>query len=202
MNSMSVPKAKNTGGVQSIERGCRILNILSQLASRVQETVHLVILDQGKIVYLDKIEEVRDPKSLRMASRIGMRNHAHSCAVGKVLLAFLSDRERDKIIATKGLPKLTKNTIVDGDQLKKHLAHVRAGGYAVDGEENEEGIRCVAAPVRDDRGEVVAGISISGPSVRMTRQRIHREPKEQVTKTAAEISKKLDFESGASGERG
>ncbi len=175
---------------------------LSQLASQVHETAHLVILDRGEIVYLEKIEKVSDPKSLRMASRVGMRNYAHSCAVGKVLLSFLSDRERDEIIQQKGLPKLTGNTIVNVDELKRHLVDVRAQGFAVDDEENEEGIRCVAAPVRNDRGEVIAAISISGPSVRMSMDRIHRELKGQVIKTAEEISKKLGLRIEGRVERG
>ena len=170
---------------------------LTQLASQVQETVHLVILDQGEIVYLDKVEGVSDPKSLRMVSRIGMRNYAHSCAVGKVLLAFLSDSERGAVIAQKGLPRLTKNTIVNLGQLNKHLAEVRAQGYAVDDEENEEGVRCVGAPVRNDRGKVIAAISISGPAVRMIGERIYSGLKTQVMETALEISKKLGFKTEA-----
>ncbi len=271
---MSFPNQKNTGRVQAIERGCRILEFLSrgkqaysihdisselglpkptihrilstlrhcgfvrqdelskeyrlgfrlvelgqvvldqidlrkeaepflsQLASRVQETVHLVVLDQDEIVYLDKIEKFSNLKGLRMASRIGMRNYAHSCAVGKVLLAFLPDRARDEVFAQKGLPKLTRKTIVDGGELKKHLADVRTQGYAVDDEENEEGIRCVAAPVRNDRGEVIAAISISGPSVRMTKEWIHRQLKREITKTATEISRELGFNTEVSAERG
>lgn len=99
---------------------------LTQLANRVQETVHLVILDQGEIVYLDKVQKVSDQKSLGMVSRIGMRNYAHSCAVGKVLLAFLSDSEKGKIVAQKGLPRLTDNTIVNLGKLNKHLTEVKA----------------------------------------------------------------------------
>jgi DNA-binding IclR family transcriptional regulator len=169
---------------------------LTKLANRVEETVHLVILDQGEIVYLDKVEKVSDPRSLRMVSRIGMRNYTHSCAVGKVLLAPLSDDERAQIVAKKGLPQLTKNTIVKLSKLNKHLADVRAQGYAVDDEENEEGIRCVAAPIRNDQGSVIAAISISGPTVRMTEKRIHNELKTRVMKTATEISKKLGYKTG------
>ena len=136
-----------------------------------------------------------------MASRIGMRNYAHSCAVGKVLLAFLPDSEVEGIIAQKGLPRLTKHTIVRPRELKQHLAHVRTQGYAVDDEENEEGIRCVAAPVRNDRGEVVAAISISGPSVRLTEERVHGKLKKQGMKSALEISEKLGYKSGSAKER-
>jgi len=174
---------------------------LGDLARMAQETVHLVILDQGEIVYLDKVEEVNDQRSLRMASRIGMRNYAHSCAVGKVLLETLPDVELDEIIARRGLPRLTKNTIVRLEEFKKHLANVKTQGYAIDDEENEEGIRCVAAPVRNDRGSVIAAISISGPTVRMTEKRIHNELKTRVMKTALEISKKLGYKTGPSEER-
>ena len=174
---------------------------IASLSRIVQETVHLVILDQGEIVYLDKVEEVDDQRSLRMASRIGMRNYAHSCAVGKVLLATLPDVELDEIIAQKGLQRLTKNTIVHLEELKKHLADVKTQGYAIDDEENEEGIRCVAAPVRNDRGGVIAAISISGPSVRMTEERIHNKLKKQVMKSALQISKKLGYKSGFPKER-
>jgi IclR family KDG regulon transcriptional repressor len=174
---------------------------LASLSGLVQETVHLVILDQGEIVYLDKVETVNDPKSLRMVSRIGMRNFAHSCAVGKVLLASLPEAELDEIIAQKGLPRLTKNTIVHPEELKKHLAKVKAQGYAADDEENEVGIRCVAAPVMNNRGEVIAAISISGPSVRLTEARIHNRLKKQVMKSALQISKKLGYKSGFAKER-
>jgi len=193
-------------GFRLVELGYTVLNqidlrkvaepFLSQLAGLTQETVHLVILDQGEIVYLDKVEKVSDPRRLRMVSRIGMRNYAHSCAVGKVLLAFLSDSERDEIIAQKGLPRMTKNTIVNLSKLNKHLSGVGAQGYAVDNGENEEGIRCVAAPVRNDQGRVIAAISISGPTVRMTKKRIHNELKTRIMKTALEISKKLGYKTG------
>ena len=83
--------------------------------------------------------------------------------VAEMVLVPLSDDERAEIVAQKGLPRMTKNTIVNLGQLNKHLADVRAQDYAVDDEENEEGIRCVAAPVRNDQGSVIAAISISGP---------------------------------------
>jgi IclR family KDG regulon transcriptional repressor len=166
---------------------------LHNLAFQVQETVHLARLEGNEIVYLDKVEQMNDPKGLRMASRVGMRNYAHSSAMGKVLLAFLSNTERDLVFSQKGLPRLTKNTIVDRGRFEAHLVQVKAQGYSVDNEENEEGIKCVAAPVWNDRGEVVAAISISAPAVRMTKKRIDRDFKGEVIKTAHHISKKLGF---------
>jgi DNA-binding IclR family transcriptional regulator len=82
---------------------------------------------------------------------------------------------------------------VDLKELTEHLAIIKSQGYAVDNEENEDGIRCVAAPIRNYRGEVIAGISISGPAVRITEERINQQLKRQVIGTAAEITKKLGY---------
>ena len=190
-------------GFQLVELGQAVLDridvrkeaepCLHRLAARVQETVHLAILDEHEIVYLEKVERMDDPKGLRMASRVGMRIFAHCCAVGKVLLAFLPDKRKTEILSEKGLPRLTENTISDIERMLEHLTVVEQQGYAVDDEENEVGIRCVAAPVRNDRGKVIAGISISGPTVRMSLKRIHRELKTEVMKTAAEVSSKLGY---------
>jgi DNA-binding IclR family transcriptional regulator len=166
---------------------------LTELAGQVEEVVHLVIMEQGKIAYLDKVEKVNELKSLRMVSRIGMRSHAHSCAVGKVLLSFLPENERAAIFKQRGLPRMTKNTMVDPVLLNEHLAKVKVQGYAVDDAENEEGVRCVAAPVRNDQGRVMAAISVSGPSVRMTKERIHGGLKNQVIQTALKISRTLGY---------
>jgi DNA-binding IclR family transcriptional regulator len=164
---------------------------LNNLADSVQETVHLAHLDDGQIVYLDKVERISVPTGLRMASRIGARNYAHSCALGKVLLAYSPKSKRDEIFKLKGMPKLTENTIVNLDQLQAHLKQIRSRGYSVDHEENEKGIRCVAAPVRDYTGDVIAAISISGPTVRITRQRVQSELVKHIVSTAAKISQKL-----------
>lgn len=176
--------------------------LLHKLADRVQETVHLARLDDGQIVYLDKVEHIVNPLSLRMVSRIGMRNYAHSCALGKVLLAFLPERECNAILTQKGLPRRTQNTIVDLQELKEHLKQIKSQDYAVDNEENEDGIRCVAAPIRNYRGEVIAGISISGPSVRISAERINRQLKRQVMETAAEITEKLGYKDPTSAKGG
>jgi len=128
-----------------------------------------------------------------MASRIGSRTKAHSCAVGKVLLADLSEDQLDKYITQQGLPKLTERTLTDPAQLKKHLEAVRTRGCAVDDEENERGIRCVAAPIRNESGKVVAATSISGPAIRVTREKIRGTLQREVMETAAHVSKRLGF---------
>jgi len=107
---------------------------LRDLAERTRETVHLVFLDRNEIVYIDKVETDQNPSGLKMASRVGLRNPAHSCAVGKVLLADLSEEALEKFIKEKALFKRTANTITDPILLKEHLKLVRKQGYAIDDE--------------------------------------------------------------------
>jgi IclR family transcriptional regulator, KDG regulon repressor len=166
---------------------------LRDLAARTKETVHLVILDGNEIVYLDKLETVPHTSGLRMASRVGSRNPAHSCAVGKVLMAHLSPEALARMVEEKGLPRRTGNTITDFNQLKDHMTLVRKQGYAIDDEENERGIRCVGAPIFNEVGRVVAAISVSGPAFRVTKKSVQESLKKEVMATALRISQRLGF---------
>ncbi len=166
---------------------------LRDLAERTKETVHMVFLDRGEIVYIDKVELDHNPSGLRMASRVGLRNPAHSSAVGKVLLSHLAEEELNGLIKEKGLPKRTENTITDPAQLNEHLKSVQSQGYALDDEENERGIRCIAAPIFNEAGKAVAAISISGPAFRVTKKVIQETLKKEVMETASKISQRLGF---------
>jgi IclR family transcriptional regulator, KDG regulon repressor len=166
---------------------------LQDLSRRSNETTYLVVLTRAEVVYLEKIEAEDGSTVLRATAKVGQRNAANSCAVGKVLLAGLPEEELDALVAEMPFVQKTENTITDPHQLREHLKMVRARGYAVDDEESERGIRCVAAPVRDERGRAVAAISISGPAIRVTRQRIQAFLIEEVTRTALEISRKMGF---------
>ena len=166
---------------------------LRDLAERTKETVHMVFLDRGEIVYIDKVELDHNPSGLRMASRVGLRNPAHSSAVGKVLLSHLDEEELNLLIKEKGLPKRTENTITDPIQLKEHLKAVRTQGCAVDDEENERGIRCVAAPIYNETGKAVAAVSISVPAFRVTKKVVQETLKKEVMETAFKISERLGF---------
>jgi DNA-binding IclR family transcriptional regulator len=170
--------------------------LLRDLAERTNETVHMVFLDRGEIVYIDKVELDHNPSGLRMASRVGLRNPAHSSAVGKVLLSHLPEEELNGLIKEKGLPKRTENTITDPIQLKEHLKLVQKQGYAIDDEENEKGIRCVAAPIYNEAGRAVAAISISAPAFRVTKKVIQESLKKEVMETAFKISQRLGFREG------
>jgi len=166
---------------------------LRDLAERTNETIHLVILDRNEIVYIDKVETDQNPSGLKMASRIGLRNPAHSSAVGKMILAHFSEEELQSFFKEKSLVRRTENTITDPIQLREHLKTVRKQGYAVDDEENEKGIRCVAAPVYNETGKTVAAISITGPAFRVTKKIIQEILKKEVMETASKISERLGF---------
>lgn len=165
---------------------------IQKLVEEMEETVHLTILDKGEVLYIDKRES---QQSIRIASRIGARLPAHCTGVGKVLLAFLPAEERKKIIAEKGLKRFTKNTITDPEALEAELAKVREQGYAFDNEEFMDGLKCVAAPIRDHTGKVCAAISISGPTSRLRGEKLNKAV-EMVVSVAAGISAELGYRPG------
>lgn len=193
-------------GFKLVELGNRLLSqldlrteahpFLIQLAERTKETVHMVILDHNEALYVDKVEPSQPADGLRMVcmvSVMGSRIPTHCSAVGKVMLAFLSEERLVSIVKDKGLPRRTENTITDFEELKKHLQLIRNQGYALDDEENERGVKCVAAPIRDQSGEVIAAISISVLGIRIRTDTLLTTYKDQVVETAMKISNKLGY---------
>ena len=167
---------------------------LQRVLYETEETVHLCVLDEGEVVYVDKVEPQR---SVRMASSMGRRMPAHCTAVGKAMLAELSETEVDEIVRRSGLRRVTRHTITTPAELSAELRAIRARGYALDNEENEEGVRCVAAAVRDSNGHPVAAISVSGPSFRITKEKVPVVAR-AVTAAAQAISQKLGHRGGRS----
>jgi IclR family transcriptional regulator, KDG regulon repressor len=193
-------------GLKLLELGNLIINqldlrklaepLLKELVESTRETVHMVIIDNNEVVYIDKIETEQSTGGLKMSSMVGSRNPAHCSAVGKVLLSYYLDEEIDNFIKEKGLPPKTLRTITDPLQLKEQLMIINKQGYAIDDEENEAGIRCVAAPILNDKGKAVSAISLSGPAFRVTKKLIQDSLKKEIMKTALEISKRLGFKVG------
>ena len=190
-------------GFKLVEIGNRLLGnidfravarpFLIHLAEQTKETVHMVILDRNEALYIDKVDSSEHRSGLRMVSMLGSRLPAHCSAVGKVLLAHLAEPALAEVIGKKGLPERTRNTITDFDRLQTHLKKVLAQGYAFDNEENEIGIRCVAAPIRNESGKVIAAVSISVPALRIAKTTLQTTLKDQVVETAANISRKLGY---------
>ena len=139
------------------------------LMESVNEVVHLIIRDEAEIVYIDKVEA---NNTISMASRIGKRNPMYCTATGKAILAFLPEEEVLKVWNSSKIVKMTGNTITDFILFKKELHNIRQNGYAVDDVENELGVRCVAAPIFDFKGDIAAAISVSGPVNRITDDKI------------------------------
>ncbi|MDQ7850441.1 MAG: IclR family transcriptional regulator [Armatimonadota bacterium] len=163
---------------------------LVELARRTGETAHLAVLEQGQVVYIDKVES---GGPLRMASTVGAIMPAHCTALGKSMLAFLPPAQLQEVLRTHGLPRRTANTITDPARLLAELAAVRARGYAIDNVENEEGIRCVGAPIMDHRGQVAGAISVSGSVATITLERARRELSPLVREAAQHISRTLGW---------
>ena len=167
--------------------------VLRDLAEKTKQTAHLVILDRDEVVYVEKIETQQQAGGLKMASRVGSRNPMHSSAVGKVLLSYFSEEALEDFLQKKGLPRRTANTITDPEGFRDHLKIVRSRGYAIDDEENEQGIRCVGAPIFDRKERPVAAISVSGSVFQMTKKAVNDVMKGEVMAAAAEISRRLGF---------
>lgn len=137
---------------------------LQSLMRSSGETVHLVVINGGSGLVIDKIDSER---SVRMTSSIGYRSPLHCTGAGKVLLAHMPPPEIEAFFAEEDLLEYTQETITDPEQLCQHLEQIRRQGYALDAEENEPGLRCLAAPIHDYSGTVIASVSVSGPSTRM-----------------------------------
>lgn len=152
-----------------------LLNIakpyMEKLVADYSETVHLVVPDQCSILYIHKIES---PHSMRICSRVGERLPLYCTAVGKMILAQMDEEERADVFSATSFHPFTPNTIQDKSVLMQELAKIRADGFAVDREELEMGLTCVAAPVFDGNGKPGAAISVAGPTVRMTDRAIEK----------------------------
>ncbi len=140
---------------------------MREISRQTRETIHLGALDQDGIVYIHKIDSMYN---LRMHSRIGRRNPLHSTAIGKVLLAWSENSDVEALLAELQFTRSTDNTLMDAPGLLIALAQVKQQGYGEDIEEQELGLRCIAVPVFDRFGVVIAGLSISFPTLRFTDQ--------------------------------
>lgn len=162
---------------------------LRSLNEVLDETVHLTILDGWQVLYVECFESA---KQLRTYSVIGVRAPLHCTAVGKAILAFFTDKQVDRMIKAMGLARFTENTITDRERLDREMNAIRQRGYAVDNAEHEEGVRCIGAPIHNHEAAVMASISVSGPSQRMTPER-DEEVGELVMSKTAEISRSLGY---------
>ena len=162
--------------------------ILSKLAKATNETCNLGVLDGREVLYLI-MKESKNP--LRMSGQVGKRLPAHCTALGKALLSDLSQEELTRLYANKQkLDTLTPNSISTLAELAEHLQKVRQTGLAFDNEEIYPGVVCVAAPVRGDRGKVIAAVSVSFPKHRIDPAMLE-DFKSLLSSCASELSQQL-----------
>jgi IclR family transcriptional regulator, KDG regulon repressor len=162
--------------------------IVERLARDTEETVHLAVLDEGRMVYIRKIEST---KTLRvsMRSKVGHSAPLHCTGVGKCLLAFAPVDVQQSVLRAP-MERFTKDTITDVETLRAEFEAARRDGFALDNQEHNEGVRCVAAPVFGPGRRSVAAISVSGPTVRITDERVP-ELLSRVREAAEAISERL-----------
>lgn len=162
--------------------------VLEGLTASTGETCHLAVLSEGEAVYVYKVD---GPSSIIMSSRVGGRAACHATSIGKVLMAWAAEDLRLKS-RRRPMRAYTHNTITTAEAFDAELARVRDLGYALDLEEFEEGLRCIAAPVRDQSGQVVSALGIAGPRRRLEDDQLERLAKE-VVKAADLLSRNLGF---------
>ena len=165
--------------------------VIEELVRTCNETTYVAVMKDFHIIYLDCVETTM---TVRVVPRVGSRLPAYCTAAGKVQIAYMSGEEIDHYLPARELQKFTDHTVTDREELKKQLELVAELGYAIDNEELDEGVKCVSAPIRDYTRRIIGAVSISGPSMRFSDERISQELIPLAMKAAEEISTKLGYQ--------
>ena len=171
------------------------LPYLLDLNQQTRETIHLTVRYGLTAVYVEKIDS---PEHLRLHSRIGAAVPLYCTAVGKVMLAYMPEQEREQVLQQLDLKRMTANTAGSLQELQTELQRVRKNGYACDLEEHELHIRCIAAPIRNHEGAVQSSLSITAPLVRMPVARL-RQLAPLIQEAGQRMSTELGYQSGSHG---
>jgi IclR family acetate operon transcriptional repressor len=143
---------------------------MRRLMEESGETANLYMLNEGEVTCMAQVES---RQMMRAISRPGGRVGLHFSGAGKAILAYLPQTDVDRIAALHGLPRATAKTLVTLKKLKAELRAIRSRGFAIDDEEHAVGLRCVGAPILDERGAPIAALSLSGPVARVTDDRLN-----------------------------
>ena len=161
---------------------------LEKLVAEYSETVNLVARNDDMVIYLEKIESSH---SMRISTKEGLKLPLHSTAVGKAIMATLSEEEILKVIGKIEFYKTTKNTISSAEELLTQIRSIREKGYAEDVEEYEIGLTCVAVAIRNHTGVASYAMSVSGPHSRMSKK-----VRKKIGKTLVGYAKEMSSELG------
>ena len=187
-------------GVKSLELGQTFIKqlglvrqakpFLEEIVKECNEMAYIGAIRQHSVVYLH-VEEA--DQTVKVAHRVGWRFPIHCTCIGKAQIAYASEEELEKLGILDNMERFTSNTIVDKVEFVKHLKEVAKRGYAIDNEEYNQGVRCVGVPIRNYTGKVVGGISVSGPSFRMTDEIVRGKIIPVVKEAGVKVSKRLGF---------
>lgn len=169
------------------------LPYLEKTSKEIGETVNLAVLDGTEIVY---VERIKTEQILNINLQVGSRLPAYCTSMGKAMLSFLQKDRLEELLKKIDLRPLTSHTITSKEGLRKELERVKACGFATNNEELSHGLRSVAAPVRNFKGEVIAAVNIAVPSIRISQKKIETIFAKKVMETAFQISSVLGYKEG------
>ena len=177
--------------VNNLDLNKASLPVITRLSKLTSETVHICVLENDQLVYLQKIESTHALK-VAMMSRVGQSVPLYCTGVGKVLLSHQSIEKIQQYLQNTNFERFTEHTIVEPHDLTIELEKIRTSGIAYDNEEHVLGVRCVAAPIFNQTGNVIAAISIAGPTVRIVNEKL-KLIRELVMNAASEISAQMGY---------
>ena len=185
-------------GIRFVEFGDLVINsmnirnaalpVIDGVSDKIEETVHVAMLDGVDVVWIEKRECT---KSIKTSTKIGARLPAYTTADGKMIICY-QNKDRIKTYLPKRIPQHTQNTITNKGEFIRKLEEIKKNGYAIDNEEYVEGLKCVAAPIFDHDGKVRFSLSITGPAFRMKEERI-KEMIVVIKEAANEISRRIGY---------
>jgi IclR family KDG regulon transcriptional repressor len=175
-------------GLRNVDLVDATMPHLKDLVHHTKQTSFLAVYSEGEIIYIYKAEGT---SSVITNANLGRRNPVHCTGLGKAIMAYYSLEYVDRIITLKGLKRYTQTTIDDRQQFLQELSSIRQAGFAFNNAEYEEGLSSIAAPIFNYTGQVIAAISVAGPTYRIVenRERIQ----ELILEKSATISKRLGF---------
>ncbi len=186
----------------SVRNKLSLINIarpfMEELCETVHETVNVAKFVGSHVIVIDRVEST---EALRANIVVGRHLPAYCTAFGKIFLAAMSEKDLEDYLESEELKPLTRHTFSNREDLLEELSKTRQNGYAIDNRELDENIRCIAGPIRDETGKVVAAISVSGPVARLKMVRLKSFIKTIIDMTD-EVSQKLGYREDYPGKKG
>ena len=163
---------------------------IKSLADETGELANFLVEEQGKGVYLMR---AKGAKAVDLDTHAGLRTYLHTTGLGKAILAYLPEDRVEEIIDLHGLPQVTTQSVSTREELYETLEDIRNRGYAIDDGERLEGLRCIAAPIRNSSNEVLGAISVSAPASRVSDDDLHGELSKRVLNAANVIELNINY---------